>query len=120
LCALRETPFGKIDSEDVCFLLRHHVGVEIFLDQELDWLEQDPLADMQYYHGDLLIAVLDLDAKHLMAQGRAPRLITIAERGLDDPCAQDHPGFEEQRARIEAGLRRLRDAPGNSTIPAPP
>jgi hypothetical protein len=113
LCELYQTPFADIDSEDICFLLRHHIGVEVFIEQALAWLEQDPLADMQYYHGDLLITVLDLDAKHLMSANRVVRLTAIAERALSDPRSRDgieYPGFEETRAQIAVRLDARADS----------
>src|SRR5438132_1505038 len=40
VCELRETPFEYIEEEDICFLLRQKVGVELFVEQALAWLEQ--------------------------------------------------------------------------------
>ena len=108
LCELRETPIGHIDSEGVCFLLRHQVGVEVFVDQAIEWLKQDPLADMQYYPGDLLIAVLGLEPKHLIG-ARAMRLEEITIRALQHDRSVNFPLFEEQRRSIDAGLKRLRE-----------
>jgi hypothetical protein len=109
LAELGERPLARIDEDDVCFLLRHHTGVEVFLDQALCWLEQDPLVDM-LYPGDLLFAVLGLDLPHLMASQRLQRLITIVEDALTDPRLDSLPRPEVQRAGIEAGLDRLHAA----------
>jgi hypothetical protein len=111
LCDLYETPLQEIDAGDVSFLLRHHVGVEVFLDQAFEWLEQDPLVDTEHYPGDLLLAVLGLDLEHLVACGRATRLVRVAERALAEPRAQEDLPLSEG---ITRGLDRLRAAPGGA------
>lgn len=109
LCELSEAPLAAIDIEDVCFLLRHDTGVEVFLERALAWLLDDPLIDAQYYPGDLLVAVLSLDPVILQTNGRASAAINAAERALSDPRADELPAFSAQRGDVEARLERLRN-----------
>ncbi|MBU2663189.1 hypothetical protein KOI35_06670 [Actinoplanes bogorensis] len=61
---LRRRPIGTLEVEDLRILLGQQVGVEVLVPLALDRLEDDPLAEGDFYPGDLLVSVLRLPAEH--------------------------------------------------------
>jgi hypothetical protein len=57
---LRRTPVGELTAEDLRLLLGQQVGVDVLLPRALEMLQHDPLAEGDFYPGDLLEAVLRL------------------------------------------------------------
>src|ERR1700754_2866555 len=55
---LRRRPIGDLAVEDLRVLIGQQVGVDALMPLVLDRLERDPLAEGDYYAGDLLVAVL--------------------------------------------------------------
>jgi len=55
---LRRKPVGALDVEDLRVLIGQQVGVAVLVPLALEVLERDPLAEGDYYPGDLLSAVL--------------------------------------------------------------
>ncbi|GID96182.1 contact-dependent growth inhibition system immunity protein [Amorphoplanes digitatis] len=55
---LRRKPIGTLEVEDLRVLLGQREGVLVLVPRALDVLEHDPLAEGDYYPGDLLTAVL--------------------------------------------------------------
>ncbi len=56
---LRRKPIGLLEIEDLRVLLGQREGVLVLVPRALDILEHDPLAEGDYYPGDLLNAVLN-------------------------------------------------------------
>jgi hypothetical protein len=73
--------------EDLRILLGQNVGVAILSPIAIDRLESDPLAEGDFYPGDLLVAALQLDLRDLPEQAR--RLRAMADR-LDEKELDDH------------------------------
>jgi hypothetical protein len=57
---LRRRPIGSLGVEDLRVLIGQKVGVAAVMPLALERLEQDPLAEGDYYPGDLLVAVLGI------------------------------------------------------------
>jgi hypothetical protein len=55
---LRRKPIGSLEVEDLRVLLGQREGVPVLVPRALHILEHDPLAEGDYYPGDLLTAVL--------------------------------------------------------------
>lgn len=87
---LRHKPVGTMDTEDLRVLLLQQVSVDILVPVALTHLERNPLAEGDYYPGDLLVAVLKTPAaywqQHPDHLRRVSALIAAVERlgDLDD------------------------------------
>ena len=55
---LRRRPIDKLGIEDLRVLIAQQEGLDVLLPLALDRLEQDPLAEGDFYPGDLLVAVM--------------------------------------------------------------
>jgi hypothetical protein len=58
--ALRHKPVGAMDAEDLRVLLLQKESIEVLTPVALTHLEQNPLAEGDFYPGDLLTTVLKL------------------------------------------------------------
>jgi hypothetical protein len=85
--ALRRRPITELTVEDLRILLGQGVGVAVLLPIAIDRLESDPLAEGDFYPGDLLVAALRSDLRGRPEQAR--RLHVIADR-LDPNELDDH------------------------------
>lgn len=61
---LRRKPLGQLSVEDLRILLGQDVGTEIILPGALAVLEREPLAEGDYYPGDLLAVILALPVEY--------------------------------------------------------
>jgi hypothetical protein len=59
---LRRVPIGQLSVEDLRILLGQSIGVKYLVPLSLEILRRDPLAEGDYYPGDLLCSVLRLEA----------------------------------------------------------
>jgi hypothetical protein len=55
---LRRRPVRSLETEDLRVLVGQKVGLAALLPLAIDRLEEDPMAEGDYYPGDLLVAVL--------------------------------------------------------------
>jgi hypothetical protein len=55
---LRRKPIAAMDTEDLRVMLAQQEGIEALLPRALARLEHDPLAEGDFYPGDLLVAVV--------------------------------------------------------------
>ncbi|MEU4693895.1 contact-dependent growth inhibition system immunity protein [Actinoplanes sp. NPDC023714] len=96
---LRRKPIGSLEVEDLRVLLGQREGVPVLVPRALDILERDPLAEGDYYPGDLLNAVLNrVPGEYWAAHpGESARL-----RGLVDTIELDDVDDDELRAGIAA------------------
>lgn len=66
--ALRREPVGALDAEGLRLLISQNIGLEVLVPRAMTFLHEDPLAEGDYYPGDLLCAVLavsgDFWARH--------------------------------------------------------
>ncbi|MEU0536887.1 contact-dependent growth inhibition system immunity protein [Amycolatopsis tolypomycina] len=89
--ALRRKPVGDLSAEDLRLLLGQHIGVETLVPLALTMLEDDPLAEGDFYPGDLLVAVLKAPATHWPAHpGDLDRVRRVVEalHGPQGPALQ--------------------------------
>jgi len=96
---LRRKPIGSLQVEDLRVLLGQREGVPVLVPRALDVLEHDPLAEGDYYPGDLLNAVLSrVPAEYWAAHpGESARL-----RALVATVELDEVDDDELRADIAA------------------
>jgi hypothetical protein len=87
---LRHKPIGSLAVEDLRVLLLQHVSLAVLVPTALTRLEQNPLAEGDFYSGDLLAAVLQIPQaywqQHLDQRRRIEAVITAVEAfgNLDD------------------------------------
>ena len=78
---LRRQPVGSLDVEGLRVLIGQHVGLETLLPLALERLEEDPLAEGDFYPGDLLAAVLRVPESYWMARPEeAARVRDVVDR----------------------------------------
>ncbi|NMO52071.1 hypothetical protein HH310_12790 [Actinoplanes sp. TBRC 11911] len=95
---LRRRPVGSLDTEDLRVLIGQKVGLGALLPLALDRLEEDPLAEGDFYPGDLLVAVLRVPRdywaghpeQHVRVNGVVERL---GAGDLDDTLRDDITAF---------------------------
>lgn len=56
--ALRKRPVGALDAEGLRLLISQQIGLDTLVPLALDQVEQDPLAEGDFYPGDLLDALI--------------------------------------------------------------
>ena len=56
--ALRKRPIGALDVEDLRLLISQRIGLDALVPLALDLVERDPLAEGDFYPGDLLDALM--------------------------------------------------------------
>ena len=86
---LRHKPVGAMDTEDLRVLLLQQESVDVLVPVALTDLEQNPLAEGDFYPGDLLTVVLKTPQaywQHPDQRRRASAVITAVEAlgNLDD------------------------------------
>jgi CDI immunity proteins len=92
--ALRRRPVGELDVEDLRILLGQRIAPAVLVPLALDVLERDPLAEGDYYPGDLLVALLRTPAEYgIQHPDQAERLdgVLAAVAALGDLEAHDAP-----------------------------
>jgi hypothetical protein len=78
---LRRKPIGEFTVEDLRIALGQQLGMEHLTVLALDHLEIDPLAEGDFYPGDLLKAVMSLPRSYWLTHpGQATRMQRIADR----------------------------------------
>lgn len=94
---LRRVPIGQFMIEDLRIVIGQQVGTEFLVPLALDRLELDPMAEGDFYEGDLLAAVLRIESdfwtthRHLVP--RLLRVIDDAIKALPDADTSDEmPG----------------------------
>jgi hypothetical protein len=81
--ALHKRPIGALDVEGLRLLISQQIGLDTLIPLALDQVERDPLAEGDFYPGDLLDALM---------------------RRVPESCWQAH---EDQRARVRTVAEAL-------------
>lgn len=81
--ALRKRPVGALDAENLRLLISQQIGLDTIVPVAIDQVERDPLAEGDFYPGDLLDALI---------------------RRVPDSYWQSH---EDQRARVRTVAQAL-------------
>jgi CDI immunity proteins len=77
---LRRRPVVQLGIEDLRVLIAQQVGLDVLVPLALARLEADPLAEGDFYPGDLLVAVLRVPASYWRSHpGEAARLRTVVD-----------------------------------------
>lgn len=89
---LRHKPVGQLGAEDLRVLLSQQTGVDTLVPYALNMLEANPLAEGDYYPGDLLVAILKLPAEywrqHADQAGRVVQAVSpLTSAYIDDRYA---------------------------------
>ncbi|WP_425826712.1 contact-dependent growth inhibition system immunity protein [Streptomyces fractus] len=58
--ALRQEPIGALDAESLRLLISQDIGLEVLVPRAVTLLREAPLAEGDYYPGDLLGSVLEV------------------------------------------------------------
>ena len=80
---LRRRPVAGLDVEGLRVLIGQKVGLEPLMPLALDRLGQDPLAEGDFYPGDLLVAVLRVPRDYWQAHADQRARVNAVVDGLD-------------------------------------
>ncbi|WP_225731092.1 MULTISPECIES: contact-dependent growth inhibition system immunity protein [unclassified Nocardia] len=83
---LRRKPIRLFTAEDLRVMLGQREGISVLLPRALDVLERDPLAEGDYYPGDLLVAALKIPEGEWAAN---PNLVTRLRAVIDQLTQRD-------------------------------
>lgn len=97
---LRRRPLALLGVEELRLLIGQQVGLAVLVPQALAVLEADPLAEGDFYPGDLLVAVLRLPAAHWAAHPDLHARLRTVLAGADFDEIDD-----ETRGEIDTFLR---------------
>jgi hypothetical protein len=64
---LRREPVGLLDTEALRLLIGQKIGLDVLVPRALALLDEDPLAEGDYFPGDLLVSVLAVPATYWRA-----------------------------------------------------
>lgn len=77
----RQTPLDQLDVEGLRILVAQNVDIDSVIPVALDKLQIDPLAEGDYYAGDLLEAVLEVAPSYWDShQDQRSRVVSIIDR----------------------------------------
>lgn len=119
--ALRKKPIGEFTTEDLRITIGQARGLPYLLPIALERLEADPLAEGDFYRGDLLMSVLAVEPHWGGSAEVRARVRRVAERALErlarvrpaDWAAGEVPDPEQPDEFDRADLEpRLREALG--------
>lgn len=94
--ALRSKPLDSLDVEDLRILIGQEVGLDHLMPLALRVLEADPLAEGDFYPGDLLVAVLRVGHEYWERHPDEDESIKVVVAGLK-PVTDAVRGFLDRR-----------------------
>ena len=99
---LRQVPIGHLDVEGLRLLIGQHEGLDPLVPLAIEILETDPLAEGDYYPGDLLAAVLAVPANHWRAHLQDHDRLSVVLDTVTDPQGKlrEEAGFDVDEAAI--------------------
>ena len=107
-CRLRKKPVDEFTVEDLRIMIGQKISLQYLMPRAIMMLEREPLAEGDYYPGDLLVNVIEcsdwLRSQPVLLQ----RIITVAERAVVELGKEDH----DLRGRLSAFLA---SAPGRTS-----
>ena len=97
---LRQVPLGRLDVEGLRLLIGQHEGLDALVPLAIERLETDPLAEGDYYPGDLLAAVLAVPASHWQAHPQDHDRLAAVLDAVTDPrgTLREEAGFDVDEA----------------------
>ncbi|GAB2772597.1 contact-dependent growth inhibition system immunity protein [Amycolatopsis magusensis] len=91
---LRRKPIAAMDTEDLRMLLSQQEGVDVLVPVALTLLERDPLAEGDFYAGDLLTAVLRIPRYYWRQHSDQLRRVSSVLEKLND--LDEHDSLRQQ------------------------
>lgn len=87
---LRRRPVDQLGVEDMRVLIAQRVGLDVLVPRALTRLEQDPLAEGDFYPGDLLVAVIRVPPPYWQSHASAAARLRpiVAAVDLDELDAE--------------------------------
>jgi CDI immunity proteins len=85
---LRRKPLNTFTAEDLRLLISQEIGVEALVPQAIALLRQDPLAEGDFYPGDLLVAVMKLPSAYWDAHRDELNAMHKIVRSVANPDSQ--------------------------------
>jgi hypothetical protein len=86
---LRTKPISEFTIADLQILIGQRIGLPHLVPRALDILEEDPLAEGDYFSGDLLMSVIRADSFLVSRPELLERLLGVVEKALDRFGADD-------------------------------
>ena len=86
---LRKKPLAQFTVEDLRIMIGQGVGLPHLMPLAVEVLERQPLAEGDYYPGDLLASVVGAEAWLVGQTTLASRVVAVARRILAEPSAVD-------------------------------
>ena len=87
---LRRKPVGQLSAEELRVLLSQQTGVDAVIPYALNVLAGNPLAEGDYYPGDLLVAVLRLPAEYWQGHSEQARRTDQVVAPVTAAYLEDH------------------------------
>ncbi|WP_216893656.1 contact-dependent growth inhibition system immunity protein [Nocardia alni] len=82
--SLRRKPISRLSVEDLRIMLGQREGLAVLAPRALDIVEENPLAEGDFYPGDLLVAVLNIPEDYWFENPEAvAQLCTVVENTLE-------------------------------------
>jgi len=81
---LRTVPVASLTAEDLRLLIGQQVGLSVLVPLAVQQLQRDPLAEGDYYPGDLLASLLRLPASFWAANPALAGRVRLLVAGLGD------------------------------------
>ena len=92
---LRRKPLKDFSIEDLRICILQNIGLPYLMPLAIEWLEQNPLAEGDYYPGDLLVAVLRIDGSFWPTHPTVLRRVRESQKKAssllppeDDACSE--------------------------------
>jgi contact-dependent growth inhibition (CDI) system CdiI-like immunity protein len=105
---LRKKPLAEFTVEDLRIMLGQGVGLPHLMPRAVGVLEREPLAEGDFYPGDLLSSVIQAESWLVGRPALASRVIAVARRVLAEAGGVD----PELRGRVAEFIKQVRAAPG--------
>ena len=96
---LRKRPIGTLGAEDLRVLIGQEIGLPRLIPLALDVLEREPLAEGDFYPGDLLSAVVAAEVWIADHDELWERLLRVVSAALGDARIRE-PSFEPLYERL--------------------
>ena len=101
--ALRRRPIAELGIEDLRVMIGQHVGLPVLVPRALQVLEADPLAEGDFYPGDLLVAVVRVPAAYWIGDPRSRARLDRVLAGVDLGLLDDEARSEIHKSRHGGG-----------------
>jgi CDI immunity proteins len=104
--ALRQIPIEQLGIEELRLLLNQGIGIAFVLPLAVDVLERDPLAEGDFYPGDLLQSVLNVSTEYWSAHPRLKKRLESSLRKRKSEV-ETRPISEEIRRDLNRAINRF-------------